>query len=314
MPTTEVPAASATAPPSTSSSSSSSSRTKSKSPADTSSSGDNITAAFRPSILRLPVHVQAVLSEFVWLDEGSELNELSLLWDSSGTRDGTSVREARTLVTRGLQSSLSLTEQERLQTLLSSPALVSASGLTASKLPDLVEQNPLVAIHVLLLLFTSAGTSCDVITEWLAVLVGMDMSVHSMEVVNRLTTAVELPAEFVHLYVNNCIHTCDTIKDKYMQNRLVRLVCVFLQSLIRNRIIRVSDLFLQLQAFCITFSRIREAAALFRLLKQTSANDSNASGSAAAISPPADSQSASSGAPDESPAGDTEPGNEQEDE
>ena len=155
----------------------------------------------------------------------------------------------RSLLELAFKTSITNEQQKDIKNELK--VLKSTAGLRfcLDNLSDLVENNPLTAFDLLLKVLdsTSAGGEHQML-EFLKGLVNIQMSVHSMEVINRLTYEVELPSEFIHMYISKCIQTCEELQDKFHQNRLVRLLCVFLQSLIRNKIVNVSDLMVEVRS------------------------------------------------------------------
>ncbi|KAF9135125.1 hypothetical protein BG015_003324 [Linnemannia schmuckeri] len=92
------------------------------------------------------------------------------------------------------------------------------------------------------------------------------LTLHSLEVVNRLTGATTLSPRFLHGYIENAIRCCEQVEDKVGQARVVRMLCVFLQSLLRSGAITIPGYYHALQSFCVQFSRVKEVANLFQAL------------------------------------------------
>lgn len=216
---------------------------------------------FEPRWMRpAPATLDTGSEELIWLNP--DIIQFDFSWDHLVGMDDP-LEDVKALLESACKEPLQQQHQKQLlEKLDQHSASIAQIGLTPERLPELVENNPAVAFEVLLKLMSSSQ-----ITDYLRVLVNMENTLQSMEVVNRLTTAVELPTEFIHLYISNCISSCRNLQDKFNQTRLVRLVCVFLQSLIKNKIVNAQDLFAEVQSFCLEFIKVREAASLFKLLK-----------------------------------------------
>lgn len=143
--------------------------------------------------------------------------------------------------------------------------------LTPDNLPSLVEQNPNIAIHLLLEVENEQQ-----VNVYHSKLVHMEITLHAMEVVYKLATLDDSPcklnAEYLHVFILGLL-------DRGSQDlKMVRLISVFLQNLIQNGIVHVDEfLSAEIQSFCIENARIREAQCLFKLLKERGNGNSKSS-------------------------------------
>ncbi|KAG0166337.1 hypothetical protein DFQ28_004678 [Apophysomyces sp. BC1034] len=104
--------------------------------------------------------------------------------------------------------------------------------------------------------------------EYLESLLTVPVSSNALDVIHHLVAGpdpIRLPEEFLHMYISNSIRSCDLLEGPW-QDKQVRLVAKFIQSLLEKRIIPRTEYFIEIQSFCIGFLRFRGVAALFRLV------------------------------------------------
>jgi len=190
-------------------------------------------------------------------------------WDDRMCQNNVGVTEVQRLYKVALQRKLENEEEQKFkEEIKNEPKMLDMIGLSDEMLPLLVEYNPMITVEILMIILKNKNK--EEIKRYLRQITNINVTLQSLEVVNRLVTQVELPSDFIPYYITRCTKTCEDLEDRLQQGRLVRLVCVFLRALINNSLFDIKDcspMLIEVQGFCIQFSRIREAAGLFRLLK-----------------------------------------------
>ena len=182
---------------------------------------------------------------------------------------------------------LSVEDSERVcETLktLEEPKDPAKLGILPEHMCDLINQNSLIAVELVVYIANynlgkhksekadkkieiDKGHQGNTVKEYLSVLVqdrdpNVDL-LKSLETINRLTCRVTLPDEFLHLYISNLIVTVERQRGEGRfaeTRRTVRLVCIFIRSLISTNCLGVkagnsniiSEIQIVLKSLCAT--------------------------------------------------------------
>jgi hypothetical protein len=203
--------------------------------------------------------------EIIWLNLTNKIEFKPIYYNEATVPKNYNIEEIRKISAEAVKQTVTINDQKvLLDALVKDPRLINKIGITPENIRNLIEFNPSLAFNVLVILLKS-----DKSTEYLSAMVkaGLSMSLNSLEVINRLSSIINLPTEFLHLYISNCIRACEKMTDDFFQKRSVRIFCVFLISLIRKKLINVKEFCIEIESFCITFSKIKEATELYKICK-----------------------------------------------
>ena len=186
-----------------------------------------------------------------------------VLWDNENQQERAAFEEAREYLRLSISSKLNPDQLAVVISALKADGkLVFRSGITHKNLGDLVEKNSSIAVEIIVGIMSSSK-----VQDYFGELVNIPLSLNSLEVVNKLALMMELPAEFLHLFISNCMNSCKNLKEKYTQTRFVRLLCVFINSLLKNKVLNNVELYVEIEHFCTEFGNVKEAAAVYRSIK-----------------------------------------------
>eukprot|EP01084_Bolivina_argentea_P137364 241910_1 len=152
---------------------------------------------------------------------------------------------------------------------------------TPNKLNILCINNPKIAIQIFLILKqTHTQTNNKLFDQYLNALCTLNVAdvetaKNSMNFMKQIAMKIKIPKKSIVQFISHCIKTCEDTKEPFHQTRLVRYICVFVEELINNKIISIKDTKVEIEPFCLEFSRFPQATKLYQLLKKQniSSND-----------------------------------------
>lgn len=227
----------------------------------TSDKNNIIFGKYEPEFLRpIPEFIEISPNETNWM---SPMTVPEVIWDNENQQERIASEEARELLRLSLSVKLTSEQHAIVVSALKADAkIVFRSGITHKNLGELIEKNSGIAVEIMLAIMNSTK-----VQDFFGELVNISLSLNSLEVVNKLTLMMELPTEFLHLFISNCMTSCKNIKTKFEQIRFVRLLCVFINALLKNKVLNNEELYVEIEHFCTEFNTVKEAVTVYKSIK-----------------------------------------------